>query len=59
MRYRWGKLRVHIGYINEQVDAISLIEHGHVLFEEQIGDEYDGEIDWDDVIKHAGNLLAL
>lgn len=49
VRYRWGYLSVCIGEPNLDIDSAV---DGYEIIGEQLGDNFDGVLDWDVVDKH-------
>ena len=56
IRYRFGYLSVKIGSIGS--DVMSAVT-GDEIYGQQIGDEYDGSIDWDTVATYTGLALRI
>lgn len=56
IRYRWGRLSVQVGEPNETIDDMFDNCDGKAIFVQQIGDNYDGSIELDTVMKHIQDI---
>lgn len=60
VRYRFSILSVYLGEKDSTVAIDDWLDPKHLIFQRRISEEeFDGTIEWDEVIRHAGNLLDL